>query len=166
VKRFVSVTALLVIAAVVIALNATAATNKTTAKSKSITLQLVEKDVAFNFVDNPPRQGYNAPPLIGDQFAFTSELLTRSGKHAGFLEATCMVARGGVRASGPCYGTFLLKGGQLAGIATVLLNGNETTHVAIVGGTGAYEGASGSVLSVSRGENSSFSDDTFHLLIP
>jgi len=164
-KPIVSMTVVLVVAATV-ALNAAAVADKTTAKGKSITFHLVEKQVAFNFVDNPPRQGFNAPPLIGDQFAFTSELLTRSGKHAGFLEATCMVARGGVHASGPCYGSFLLKGGQIAGITTVPLFGNAPTHIAIVGGTGVYEGVTGSVLSVSRGDNSSLSDDTFHLLMP
>jgi hypothetical protein len=81
-------TALLGIAAAAFAFNAAAVSNKTTARGKSITFHLVEKSIGFNFVDNPPRQGSNAPPLIGDQFALTSELLTRSGKHAGFLDAT------------------------------------------------------------------------------
>jgi hypothetical protein len=38
------------------------------------------------------------------------------------------------------------------------------THIAIVGGTGAYVGASGEIVSVSRGSNSPYSDDTIHLL--
>lgn len=135
---------------------------------KSVTFHLVEKGVGFNFVDNPPRQGPNAPPLIGDQFALSSELQTRSGQHAGWLEAACTVARGGVAAQGPCYGVFLLKGGQLAGITAVPLNGNGNppVKVAIVGGTGVYEGVTGSVLSISRGENSPYNDDTFHLIWP
>jgi hypothetical protein len=124
---------------------------------KSFTFHLVEKQIAFNFVDNPPRQGFNAAPLIGDQFAFTSDLQTRSGAHAGSLEATCMVARGGSRASGPCYGVFGLAGGQLMG---------NVTEVAIVGGTGAYRGATGYVTSVSRGQNSDYTDDTFHIQLP
>lgn len=33
--------------------------------SKNVTFHLVEKDVAFNFVDNPPRQGFRAPPSSG-----------------------------------------------------------------------------------------------------
>jgi hypothetical protein len=129
-------------------------------------MHLVEKSVGFNYVDNPPRQGMNAPPLMGDQFALTSELLTRSGAHAGYLNATCVVARGGVNANGPCYGVFALKGGQLAAITNVNLSGNAPNRIAIVGGTGAYEGVTGSVVSRSRGQNSPFSDDTIHLIWP
>jgi hypothetical protein len=129
----------------------------------TVTFHLVEKDTGFNFIDNPPRQGPNAPPLIGDQFAFTSELQTRSGAHAGWLEATCVVARGGTRAEGPCNGIFALQGGQLMAMAQLRFYGNAPTHVVIVGGTGVYAGVTGSVLSVSRGENSNYSDDTFTL---
>ena len=39
--------------------------------SKSLTFHLVEKQAAFNFIDNPPRQGLRQPPLMGDQFVFT-----------------------------------------------------------------------------------------------
>src|SRR6185437_2458950 len=103
-------------------------------------------------------------PLIGDEFAFTSELQTASGARAGELDATCMVSRGGVNSTGPCYGLFALKGGTIAGMA--LLNQTNTTTIAIVGGTGAYEGVTGSVKSVSRGQNSPYTDDTIHLIWP
>jgi hypothetical protein len=43
---------------------------------------------------------------------------------------------------------------------------NAATEVVIVGGTGVYRGATGYITSVSRGENSPFSDDTFHILLP
>jgi hypothetical protein len=76
-----------------------------------------------------------------------------------------MVARGGSRASGPCYGVFGLAGGQLMGMARVDFSGN-VTEVAIVGGTGAYRGATGYVTSVSRGQNSDYTDDTFHINLP
>jgi hypothetical protein len=102
--------------------------------------------------------------LIGDEFTFTSQLLTRSGKHAGLLEATCMIARGGKNAGATCYGNFMLKGGQLAVMAAIGLNANAPDHIAIVGGTQAYEGVSGSIVSQSRGENSPFSDDTVHVI--
>jgi hypothetical protein len=131
---------------------------------KSVTFHLVEKQVGFNYIDNPPVQGPNAPPLIGDELAFTSELMTKSGARAGHLEATCMITRGGVNASGPCYGVFALKGGTLAGIG--LLNQTSTTQIAIVGGTGVYAGVTGTVTSVSRGENSPYTDDTVHLIWP
>ena len=38
--------------------------------------------------------------------------------------------------------------------------------IAIVGGTGAYEGAAGIIRSVSRGENSNLPEDTLHILLP
>jgi hypothetical protein len=134
--------------------------------SRSVTMHLIEKSIGFNFIDNPPRQGRNAAPLMGDQFAFASELLTRAGKHAGFIDATCMVTRGGERGAGTCYGTFLLKGGQLAGIASINFASESVDHIAIVGGTGVYEGVTGSIASKSRGENSPFTDDTVHLIFP
>ena len=137
-----------------------------TAASKSITFHLVEKQIAFNYVDNPPRQGPNQPPLIGDQFSFTSDLMTKSGAHAGFLGATCTIATGGARTSGPCYGIFSFKGGQLMGMARANFFSNAPTEIAIMGGTGVYRGATGYVVSVSRGENSPYSDDTFHLELP
>ena len=133
--------------------------------SKGLTFHLVEKQVAFNFIDNPPRQGFRQPPLLGDQFAFTSNLMTKSGSHAGTLDVTCTVTRGGIHATGPCSGVFAFKGGQLMAMARFSF-GNAPTEVAIVGGTGVYRGATGYVTSVSRGENSPFSDDTFHILLP
>jgi hypothetical protein len=120
--------------------------------------------VGFNFIDNPPRQGFNAPPLMGDQFAFTSEVKTKAGAHAGSLNATCTITRGGTHGTGPCYGIYSFKGGQIMGIA--LLNFSNITRIVIVGGTGAYDGVTGTVVSVSRGDNSPFSDDTFHLVMP
>lgn len=136
----------------------------TSVARKTVTFHLVEKQVGFNSIDNPPHQGPRQPPLIGDEFAFTSELMTRSGARAGHLEATCMVTRGGTNPSGPCYGVFGLAGGEITGIA--LLNQTNTTHVAVTGGTGVYEGVTGSVTSVSRGQNSPYTDDTVHLLWP
>jgi hypothetical protein len=138
--------------------------SSTSVARKTVTFHLVEKQVGFNYIDNPPHQGFRQPPLIGDEFAFTSELMTKSGARAGHLEATCMITRGGTNSSGPCYGLFALKGGSIAGLA--LLSQGSTTHVAVVGGTGVYEGVTGSVTSVSRGENSPYTDDTIHLIWP
>jgi hypothetical protein len=132
---------------------------------RGLTFHLVEKQVGSNFIDNPPRQGFRSPPLMGDQFVFTSDVRTRAGAHAGWLNATCTVSRGGVHGTGPCYGVFSFKGGQLMGIAALSFTSN-VTRVAIVGGTGAYQGVTGTVISVSRGQNSPYTDDTFRLLIP
>jgi hypothetical protein len=134
-----------------------------TSHTSATTFRLVEKSEAFHFVDNPPVGGERQPPTIGDTFALVSSLWTRNGKRAGTLRAACTVTVGGRNGASTCFGTFGLAGGQLAGIATVRGDG-RTTRIAIVGGTGDYEGARGSVTSVSRGDDSRFSDDTFHLL--
>ena len=155
-----------VLVAAGVAAGSAAAGSTTSSAGRSITMHLVEKQIGFNFIDNPPRQGFNAPPLMGDQFVFTSELQTRTGAHVGFLDATCMITRGGVHGTGTCYGTFRLKGGQLAGIAGIDFSGNGPDHIAVVGGTGAYDGVKGSITSVSRGENSPFTDDTIKLVYP
>jgi hypothetical protein len=167
VKRLLAAVALVGVAVLVGVLTASGS-SKSTAKSaapakKSVTFHLVEKSVGFNFIDNPPHQGFNSPPLSGDQFAITSNLLTKGGAHAGTLEATCTITRGGENQRGTCYGVFALKGGQLSGIA--LLTTSDVTRISVTGGTGVYEGVSGSVISVNK-ENTPFADDTVHLIWP
>ena len=160
---FATVLSIAIVLVGITALTAAGATRK--AASRSLTWHLVEKQLGSNFIDNPPRQGFSSPPLIGDQFAFTSDVMTRSGAHAGSLDATCTVSRGGNHGTGPCYGVFSFKGGQIAGIATLSFT-SPVTRVIVVGGTGVYAGVTGTVDSVSRGQNSPFTDDTFHLVMP
>ncbi len=126
------------------------------------TFHLVEKDEAFNFVDNKPTSNKHAAS-IGDLFAFTSSLWTPAHKRAGSLQASCVVTSGGVHPTYECSGTFTLAGGQLE-LQTSMRDGVNPTNIAIVGGTGAYEGALGSVKAVSRSENSPYTYDTVHLL--
>ena len=75
-----------------------------------------------------------------------------------------MVTRGGDRTRGICSGVFAFIGGQVA--LTALLPSTDTTEIAVVGGTGTYEGVTGSAVSVGRGDNSPYSDDTIHLIWP
>jgi hypothetical protein len=129
-------------------------------KPAGITMHLVEKEQGGNYVDNKPT-GHIASP--GDIFAFSSTLWTKGNKRAGSLYAHCIVAAGGKSPVLECTGMFALAGGQLA-LQTTLKEAAKVTHIAIVGGTGAYVGASGEIVSVSRGSNSPYSDDTIHLL--
>jgi hypothetical protein len=163
-KRVIVTTAVLVIAVAAIGLSASAAPTKATHRGKTVTLKLVMEEVGFNFVDNPPRQGFNSPPLMGDQLTITSDIRTRSGARAGTFAATCTVARGGVRPNLVCYGLYSLKGGQIAGIAGP--GAGNQTRVAIVGGTGVYAGVTGTSLEVSRGQNSPLQDLTINLIYP
>ena len=97
-------------------------------------------------------------------FAFTSELMTKSGARAGHLEATCMITAGASTRAAPA--TACSRSQAATSPAWRLLNQSNTTHIAIVGGTGVYEGVTGSVTSVSRGQNSPYTDDTVHLIWP
>jgi hypothetical protein len=131
--------------------------------SGGVTFRVVEKNQAFHFIDNPPRGGPRQPPSQGDTFQIKSVLLTRSMRPAGTLVANCTVTNGGIKSISTCFGTFILKGGQLQLMVSAGFNG-AVTRIAVVGGTGAYAGARGTVTSVSRGQNSPYSDDTVRLL--
>jgi len=106
----------------------------------------------------------HAPPLMGDQFGFRSEMLTQAGTHAGWVNVSCFVTTGGTRGSAPCQDAVSLEGGQIMVQALVSM-ANDTTEVAIVGRTGVYRGASGYIVSASPGD-SGLSDDTFQLVLP
>jgi hypothetical protein len=134
-------------------------------KGSTLTLHLVEKDKSFKYIDNPPK-GKNVPPSAGDEFVFTSDLLSKSGKNLGTLSATCTVTSGGKHSVSTCTGILSLAQGQIAAVALVPLDNTKGTDISIVGGTGAYMGATGTLHTVSRGQNSPYSDDTLHLLLP
>jgi hypothetical protein len=153
----------LLAAAAVAAVTALCAAGAGSAASGT-TFHLVEKDAGGNFVDNKPfAKPGTQTASIGDMFVFSSTLLTRGNKHAGTLYGSCVAATAGTRPTFECTGTFALAGGELA-LQTITREPDKVTHIAIVGGTGAYEGARGSVTSVSRGANSPYTDDTVHLL--
>ena len=114
-KRLLAAACLVAVGVLVGVLSASGASNTSASSAaqaarKSVTFHVVEKSVGFNFIDNPPRQGFNSPPLIGDQFAFTSNLLTKGGAHAGTLEATCTVTRGGDHTRGPLLRSVRAEG--------------------------------------------------------
>ena len=131
------------------------------------TFKLIEEEGTFGFVDNPPRARSRRNPSLsaGDTVAITSRLFDEANRRVGTLHAVCTVTRAGrnfARASLHCSGTFLLRDGTLA--LSVTFRGAEAAQagVAVVGGTGAYEGARGSVSS--RGLPGDRTEDTVHLL--
>ena len=128
------------------------------------TFKLVEKDQSFHFNDVPPLGGNrNSPPSAGDSFQFSSTLWTPVGKRTGTLNVGCVITVGGKNGVGHCEGTFTLPGGTIEGAATTSISGNAPNHVAILGGTGAYEGASGTVVSA---QTKTGANDTVHLILP
>jgi hypothetical protein len=133
--------------------------------SRAHTFQLVEKDLSFHYQDNAPTGVPFQRVSAGDSFQFSSALMTRSNKRAGTLRAYCVFITGGTgaNAASTCTGTFGLAGGTLEA-QTTQRGDAHVTHIAIVGGTGVYEGATGSVTSVSR--DNMPTRDTFHVMQP
>ena len=117
----------------------------------------------FKFVDNPPKAKNPQNPRlsVGDAFVFTTPLFNEANKRIGNLHVYCAVTRGGPnrRAASQCNGTFALRDGTLA--ASAVLEG-EDAKIAVVGGTGAYEGARGSITDKDLPRDRT--EDTVHLL--
>jgi hypothetical protein len=110
-----------------------------TAQTAPATLELVqlERDVRGGFVDNPPRRRESA----GDVFTVRGALRDASDRRVGsadavFTQTGRRSARGG--------GTFTLADGSIE--VSGRLGGSGTDTLAITGGTGAYLGASGTVV--------------------
>ena len=117
----------------------------------------------FKFIDNAPkaRNPRNPRLSVGDAFVFSSPLFNEANDRIGRLHVYCGVTRGGkfARASSQCNGTYALRDGSLA--VSAVLRGGEAT-IAVVGGTGAYEGARGSI--TDRDLPRDRTEDTVHLL--
>lgn len=117
----------------------------------------------FGFVDNPPKARNRRNPRTspGDAFAFSTPLFNESNRRIGAVHAQCIVTRGGTqrRTASQCTGTFVLPDGTLA--ASALVAGDDDV-IAVVGGTGAYEGARGSITDRDLPRNRT--EDTIHLL--
>jgi len=128
------------------------------------TFKIIEGGAAtFKVIDNPPKMRNPENPRFspGDGFVFTSRLFNEANKRIGTNHVHCTVTRGGTfaRARGQCNSTLALRDGTLA--ISGLLRG-ENPAIAVVGGTGAYEGARGSITfrDLPRGRT----EDTIHLL--
>jgi hypothetical protein len=108
------------------------------AQTTPTTLELVqlERDVNAGFVDNPPRRRETA----GDVFTIRGPVRDASGRRAGRAEAVFTQT---ARRSSFGSATFVLSGGQL--VISGIVDGGSSDTLAVVGGTGAYAGATGSV---------------------
>jgi hypothetical protein len=129
------------------------------------TLQFTSTLGGLRFVDAPPR-GRAGVVSRGDLVAFTNVVSDTAGARAGTLHAVCHVTaprRSITTAIFQCSGTTLLRDGTLALGGAVPIGADGPVTLAVTGGTGAYEGVRGSVLSVPRGSGD-VADDTVHLL--
>ena len=128
------------------------------------TLKFVEKGGSGKFVDNPPKASKRNPrPSAGDEFLFDSGLYDTSNKRVGAIYGHCL-KEPGKNGVFDCQGDAKLQGGTLS-VSALTTESSLRNVIAITGGTGAYEGARGSIVSVDRSHaDNSPSDDTVHLL--
>lgn len=117
------------------------------------TLQLFERErgSSFGFVDNPPKikNRRNARVSVGDVFAFSGPVFDQSrATRLGSLSVQCTVTKPGTeaRSEAICVGAFRLRDGIIA-LTTSIKGEPRTVTAAVTGGTGAYNGARGTLLS-------------------
>jgi hypothetical protein len=119
--------------------------------ARTITLNAHTKSV--NVVDLPPRGKSSA----GDVVMAVSSLRNTDGSRAGTEYIDCTLtgrARTFESARYLCAGTHKLRDGTITYSGHLRLAAHELT-IAVTGGTGAYDGASGSMVSTNTGKDDS-----------
>ena len=110
----------------------------------TITLKELEKGSTFKHVRNTKTHNQRSMAL-GDLFAFTNPLADASGARVGKLHVSCVATVGNanfLKGVLTCTAVMTLRDGALM-VQTNSSPGARTTTGAVVGGTGAYAGASG-----------------------
>jgi hypothetical protein len=121
---------------------------------------LTLKQHAQRIVDNPPR-GDN--PTIGDFAAFNKILLDARAKRVGTIQAHGTITAGGKDPSETIEGVAIFAGGRLM-LQEGFKFSDRVHHIAITGGTGKYEGATGTVTSGLKGQGEN--DLLFRVRLP
>ena len=118
----------------------------------TLTLEMRHREAKVAFVDEPPRmRTRRSSESPGDTAIARGRLRTIAGAPAGQVHSEFVVTGGrSPRTSEQVTGTFVLRDGQIA-IHGVLPNtpGIDKDVIPIVGGTGRYNGATGSAEIVS-----------------
>jgi hypothetical protein len=147
-----SITAVTILVAA--AVISTTHTGDSAAQPNSRTITLFEAGTGgtLDFVDNPPRSPATNPDSprfrlsVGDQGYWTGIILDRrGGKRVGSVIGAETVVKGKQfpKVENIIHAIFKLSDGQIVVDAVVDEAHPEQTQAAIIGGTGAYEGARG-----------------------
>ena len=164
-KRRTLLLAIVVVAASVAGV-AVAATSYASS-SDGRTIRLVERGGTSTIVDNAPTGNPRTRLLsAGDFWAGTMKLYADSGERAGSLHIVCTATVSGEESHTrfQCQGTVRLADGTLALAALIERHPDkDVDHISVVGGTGAYEGARGTMSSTPRSSGNT-TDDVIHLL--
>jgi hypothetical protein len=125
------------------------------------TLTFVAVTSTEGFVDLAPKVR-NRRLSAGDMFITSQRLLDAAGKRVGTLYVKCTAIHRGRDPVFQCEGTYAISGGTV--VVSAAFGGRLGNNItgAIVGGTGDYEGAAGTLRSreLPRGR----AEDTLHLV--
>jgi hypothetical protein len=113
---------------------------QTPAPTGTLELVALDREASFKFVDLPPRRRESA----GDQFLITERLRDTSNNRAGRAHAAFSFTPG-KPAAAQGSGTFVLATGQIV-VTGIVDEQGRTDTLAIVGGSGAYAGARGTLV--------------------
>ena len=113
------------------------------AKGRVIELIELTEGATFGAVDNAP-----SGVSVGDSIAFSKVVAERSGTRVGRIDVTCVTTAGTTAAAAhqACHGVLTLRDGQIA-LETAIVGAPTQARVAVTGGTGAYAGAGGVMIS-------------------
>jgi hypothetical protein len=135
-------------------------TDETTGDEETLRFTELDRNSHLALIGTGPE---DRPPLPGSGFTLFIPLRDASNETVGEINAACISTKppqhGDLR--GTCSGTADVPGGQL--VLNVGGTVGEDVTGAIVGGTGNYEGATGTFTSKSAGEGS---QDTFNITLP
>jgi hypothetical protein len=120
------------------------------------TLELVslDRETRFKFVDNPPRRRERA----GDLFMINARLRDASRRPAGRLHASFAETQPPPRVVAQGSATFILRNGQIMISGPIVDRGrnDRTDTFAVVGGSGAYTAARGTMVTTERRRSTAF----------
>lgn len=129
--------------------------------TRTLTLKELDKGSTFTHVRNT-KGAPSRSNMQGDVIAFVNPMADPSGQLVGKLHVSCVTtvgARNFLKSVIDCAGAIVLRDGTLT-LQTVVSLDSDTTTGAITGGTGAYAGARGVVVSKQTDVGS---DDTITL---
>jgi hypothetical protein len=118
------------------------------------TITLTSSTQSVKLVDLPPRGKSSG----GDVLVSVSRLKNQAGKRVGTSHLNCNVTQGSRSFEGAtyeCAGVNRLSDGTIAFSGVAKLGSAKVITVAVTGGTGAYEGASGTLVNTSTGDTTS-----------
>lgn len=114
----------------------------------TLTFHELDKGSTLTHIRNT-RHAPRRSNLQGDVIVFTNRLVDDSGAQAGKLSVTCITTKGALdfmKSADVCTGVAEISGGTVT-FQLLLKPSASRVEAAITGGTGAYAGARGTVVS-------------------